>query len=206
MRRLLPRRIRVHLLRHGRAGLSHRAPRPCRALRFPIAPRRRSTVRAGKVAPQHYKPVAAAASRGVRPGAPAPSRQLIAATINDRFGAIYTVVQITFRSPQHGANDPVFASRKGGRSPREPCMAMVNRAAASAGVNAAISPHWLRHAHGSHAIEKGANEVQATLGRQYQNGPVATYSSSGLKTRLGNVSSKCRRLNAIAPRVRREPA
>jgi hypothetical protein len=42
---------------------------------------------------------------------------------------------------------------------------MVKRAAASAGVNAAISPHWLRHGQGSHAIEKGAplHEVQATL-------------------------------------------
>src|SRR5262245_1014505 len=43
---------------------------------------------------------------------------------------------------------------------------MVKRTAASAGVNAAISPHWLRHAHGSHAIDEGAplHEVQATLG------------------------------------------
>src|SRR5262249_10715578 len=32
------------------------------------------------------------------------------------------------------------------------------------GINEAVSPHWLRHAHGSHAIERGASlpEVQAT--------------------------------------------
>jgi site-specific recombinase XerD len=45
---------------------------------------------------------------------------------------------------------------------------MVKRTAARAGLNAAISPqaHWLRHAHGSHAIDEGAqlHEVQATLG------------------------------------------
>jgi integrase/recombinase XerD len=44
-----------------------------------------------------------------------------------------------------------------------PFYGMVNRAAAKAGVN---EPHWLRHAHGSHAIERGATlpEVRATLG------------------------------------------
>ena len=65
-----------------------------------------------------------------------------------------------------GANDPVFASRKGGRLTARAVHGMVKRAVARAGVNAAISPHWLRHAHGSHAIEKGAplHEVQATLG------------------------------------------
>jgi integrase/recombinase XerD len=38
--------------------------------------------------------------------------------------------------------------------------------AEAAGINAAVSPHWLRHAHGSHAIERGASlpEFQATLG------------------------------------------
>jgi integrase/recombinase XerD len=43
---------------------------------------------------------------------------------------------------------------------------MIKRAAKSAGINEAVSPLWLRHAHGSHAIERGANlpEVQATLG------------------------------------------
>jgi integrase len=32
--------------------------------------------------------------------------------------------------------------------------------------NPDVSPHWLRHTHGSHAIERGASlpEVQATLG------------------------------------------
>jgi integrase/recombinase XerD len=51
---------------------------------------------------------------------------------------------------------------------------MVKRAAKAADINAAVSPHWLRHAHGSHAIERGASlpEVQATLGH----GNIATTS------------------------------
>jgi len=66
-----------------------------------------------------------------------------------------------------GANDPVFASRKGGgRLTQQAVHGMMKRAAKAAGINEAISPHWLRHAHGSHAIERGASlpEVQATLG------------------------------------------
>jgi integrase/recombinase XerD len=66
-----------------------------------------------------------------------------------------------------GANDPVFPSRKGGgRLTERGIHAMVKRAAKSAGINGAVSPHWLRHAHGSHAIDRGASlpEVQATLG------------------------------------------
>lgn len=43
---------------------------------------------------------------------------------------------------------------------------MLKRVATAAGVTEALSPHWLRHAHGSHAIDRGATlpEVQATLG------------------------------------------
>jgi integrase/recombinase XerD len=66
-----------------------------------------------------------------------------------------------------GANDPVFASRKGGgRLTERGVHDMVKRLAKKAGINEAVSPHWLRHAHGSHAIDRGASlpEVQATLG------------------------------------------
>jgi integrase/recombinase XerD len=66
-----------------------------------------------------------------------------------------------------GANDPAFASRNGGGKLTERAVnKMMKRAAEAAGFNEAISPHWLRHAHGSHAIDRGASlpEVQATLG------------------------------------------
>jgi integrase/recombinase XerD len=64
-----------------------------------------------------------------------------------------------------GANDPVFAKRNGGRLTERAVNKMVKRAAKAAGINEAVSPHWLRHAHGSHAIDRGASlpEVQATL-------------------------------------------
>jgi integrase/recombinase XerD len=74
-----------------------------------------------------------------------------------------------------GANDPVFASSKGGgRLTERAVLGTVKRAAARAGIAAPISPHWLRHAHASHAIDRGATlpEVQATLGH----GNIATTS------------------------------
>jgi site-specific recombinase XerD len=65
------------------------------------------------------------------------------------------------------ANDPVFSSRKGGGHLTERAVnGTVKRAAKKAGITADVSPHWLRHAHGSHAIDRGATlpEVQTTLG------------------------------------------
>jgi integrase/recombinase XerD len=43
---------------------------------------------------------------------------------------------------------------------------IVLEAAQRAGVELAVSPHWLRHAHASHALDRGApiHLVQATLG------------------------------------------
>jgi integrase/recombinase XerD len=74
-----------------------------------------------------------------------------------------------------GANDPVFKSRQGdGWLTERAVQSMMKRAAKAAGINEKVSPHWLRHAHGSHAIERGASlpEVQATLGH----GNIATTS------------------------------
>jgi integrase/recombinase XerD len=73
-----------------------------------------------------------------------------------------------------GANDPVFASRKGGHLTERAVNGMVKRTARNAGISVAVSPHWLRHAHGSHAIDRGAllPEVQTTLGH----GNIATTS------------------------------
>jgi site-specific recombinase XerD len=43
---------------------------------------------------------------------------------------------------------------------------IVRRAAARAGVTANVSPHWMRHAHATHSLERGApiTLVQDTLG------------------------------------------
>ena len=58
-------------------------------------------------------------------------------------------------------------SRKGG-APLYPRAVnhMIKRAPGRAGVNPAVSAHWLRHAHASHARGRGATvgEVRDTLG------------------------------------------
>jgi integrase/recombinase XerD len=64
-------------------------------------------------------------------------------------------------------NDSVFASHKGGRLLTGRTVGyMLKRTAKRAGIAETVSPHWLRHAHGSHAIDRGATlaEVQTTLG------------------------------------------
>jgi integrase/recombinase XerD len=66
-----------------------------------------------------------------------------------------------------GAGDPVFRSRKGGERLTERAVNhMLKRVAAKAGINPDFSAHWLRHAHASHAIARGADlpVVQSTLG------------------------------------------
>ena len=84
-----------------------------------------------------------------------------------------------------GTKDPVFGSRKGGHLTERAVNGMVKRTARKAGINEAVSPHWLRHAHGSHAIDRGASlpEVQSTLGH----GNIAT--TSGYLHARPNTSS-----------------
>lgn len=66
-------------------------------------------------------------------------------------------------------DDPVFRSRKAkNRGFLQPVaiLRVVRAAAARAGIEVPVSPHWLRHAHASHALDRGApiHLVQATLG------------------------------------------
>lgn len=66
-----------------------------------------------------------------------------------------------------GPDDPVFASRKGrGHLHPSQVKRIIQAAAERAGIEAPVSPHWLRHAHASHALDRGApiHLVQATLG------------------------------------------
>jgi site-specific recombinase XerD len=66
-----------------------------------------------------------------------------------------------------GTVDPVFRSRKGG-GPLDPSQVrrIVYAAARKAGLERKVSPHWMRHAHASHALDRHApiHLVQATLG------------------------------------------
>jgi len=62
--------------------------------------------------------------------------------------------------------DPLFISEKGSRLSRSQAWRIVKAAAKRAGVNWDASPHWFRHSHASHAIERGAKlpVVRDTLG------------------------------------------
>jgi site-specific recombinase XerD len=74
---------------------------------------------------------------------------------------------LTRLHPEAAGDEPVFRSRKGGRPLRTAAvLRVVRQAAKRAGIELAVSPHWLRHAHASHALDRGApiHLVQATLG------------------------------------------
>jgi integrase/recombinase XerD len=62
--------------------------------------------------------------------------------------------------------DPVFRSRKGGHLDESQVWRIVRKASKRAGIEKEVSCHWLRHAHASHALDRGApiHLVQATLG------------------------------------------
>lgn len=63
-------------------------------------------------------------------------------------------------------NEPIFRSRKNGHLHPSQVMRIVRAAAKRAGIDKNVSPHWLRHCHGSHALDRGAgiHLVQTTLG------------------------------------------
>ncbi|MHC5746510.1 MAG: tyrosine-type recombinase/integrase [Nostoc sp.] len=70
-----------------------------------------------------------------------------------------------FKASAH-SNQAVFPSQKGGHLDRQNLHPIVKAIAQEAGLSELVSAHWLRHAHGSHAIERGTNPVlvKETLG------------------------------------------
>lgn len=61
-----------------------------------------------------------------------------------------------FRKEESLATSKIFISRKGeGMSPVQ-VWRIVKKAAQRAGIKVAVSPHWFRHAHASHALDHGA--------------------------------------------------
>jgi integrase/recombinase XerD len=86
-----------------------------------------------------------------------------------------------------GAEEPVFPSRTGRVLDRGRVRRIVLQTAQAAGIREPISPHWLRHAHASHALDHGApiHLVQATLGHS----SVAT-TSAYLHARPGDSSAR----------------
>lgn len=75
--------------------------------------------------------------------------------------------QLAAMQGQARAVDPIFPSRKGGGT-LDPSQVrrIVYAAARKAGIEQRVSPHWMRHAHASHALDRSApiHLVQATLG------------------------------------------
>lgn len=71
-----------------------------------------------------------------------------------------------------GNNDAVFPSREGDQEgqylDRSQVYRIVTAAAKRAGIQGKVSPHWLRHAHASHSLDRGApiHLVQQTLGHE----------------------------------------
>jgi integrase/recombinase XerD len=65
-----------------------------------------------------------------------------------------------------GPDASVFVSQRGGHLDPSAVHRVVKAAAARAGLSEDVSAHWLRHAHASHALDRGAaiHLVQATLG------------------------------------------
>ncbi|MBI1249344.1 tyrosine-type recombinase/integrase, partial [bacterium] len=61
---------------------------------------------------------------------------------------------------------PVFRSRKKGHLDESAIWRIVKKASERAGIDKDVSCHWFRHAHASHALDRGCpiHLVQATLG------------------------------------------
>lgn len=73
---------------------------------------------------------------------------------------------VSIRGAAH-PEDPIFPSRRGkGHLDTSQVRRIVYAAARRAGIERNVSPHWMRHAHASHALDRNApiHLVQATLG------------------------------------------
>ena len=81
--------------------------------------------------------------------------------------ALYKDLLATRTSQERQA--AVFASRKGNKPLQvRQIRKIVNDIAKAAGLEGSVSPHWLRHSHASHSLDRGAPPqlVQQTLGHQ----------------------------------------
>jgi len=78
------------------------------------------------------------------------------------------LMKLKAKSDATEPNQPVLRSRKGGPLSRHQIWRIVRDAAKNAGISQNVSPHWLRHAHASHALDNGApvHQVKETLGHK----------------------------------------
>jgi integrase/recombinase XerD len=70
------------------------------------------------------------------------------------------------RSADTGDSDPTFMSREQGRISIRQVHLIVRAAALTAGIPKKVSPHWMRHAHASHSLDRGCplHVLQRNLG------------------------------------------
>lgn len=63
---------------------------------------------------------------------------------------------------------PLFATPRGGRLRERSVRHVIKKMAKKAKINTKLSPHWMRHAHASHALDRGASvaEVASNLGHE----------------------------------------
>jgi integrase/recombinase XerD len=73
---------------------------------------------------------------------------------------------LTLKSPEAKGVDPIFISRENGRLSIRQVHLVVRAAAIGAGIAKTVSPHWMRHAHASHSIDRGCplHVLQKNLG------------------------------------------
>lgn len=74
-----------------------------------------------------------------------------------RIAVPYARALAEHRPADASPNAPVFVADAGGALSPDVAGRIVRRAAARAGLRRGISPHWLRHAHASHALASGAD-------------------------------------------------
>jgi site-specific recombinase XerD len=93
-------------------------------------------------------------------------RHMITRAVSPLLGALEQAIHLALIQEVFSTFMRISCICGGGRLTQQGVDAMIKRAAKKAGINAKVSPHWLRHAHGSHAIDRRASlpEVQATLG------------------------------------------
>ena len=78
--------------------------------------------------------------------------------------SVWEALQTLEQSPS--PEGPVFRSRKKGHLDESAVWRIVRKASERAGIDKAVSCHWFRHSHASHALDRGCpiHLVQATLG------------------------------------------
>ena len=69
---------------------------------------------------------------------------------------------------EQNQDEPLFRSKKGGALQPNQIREIIANAAKKVGIEGNVSPHWLRHSHASHSLDRGApiQLVQNTLGHK----------------------------------------